>query len=135
MLKMDEFINLNFISQVKEILAANRHTMSYPCESTLNEPRGSEIFLSGNLSTDGDRKLNFSLFGAFLRHRVCNIKPQSSTRTFPVCGKEQNHIKKGNIRLPIAVLGSRTSVLDPNCTTLKRRWGRGVILHVWWWRK
>ena len=33
MLKMDEFINLNCVSQVKEIPAAIRHTMSNPCES------------------------------------------------------------------------------------------------------
>ena len=66
-------------------------------------------------ATDGNWKLNFSLFGAFTRHRVCTFKPQSSTRAFPVRGKEQNHAKKGNIRLPVAVCGSRTSVLKlPN---------------------
>ena len=54
-------------------------------------------------ATDGNRKLNFSLFGAFSRHRVCNVKPQSSTRAFPVRAKEQNHTNKENIRLPVAV--------------------------------
>ena len=51
------------------------------------------------------------LFGAFSRHHVCNFKPHSSTRAFHICGKEQNLVKKGNIRLPVAVRGSRTSVL------------------------
>ena len=45
-------------------------------------------------ATDGNRKLNFSLFGALSRHRVCNVKPQLSSRDFPVRGKEQNHAKK-----------------------------------------
>ena len=51
---------------------------------------------------DGNRKLHFSLFGAFSRHRVCNVKPQSSTRAFPVRGKQQNHAKKEtfDFRLP-----------------------------------
>ena len=44
-------------------------------------------------------------------HRICNVKPHSSTRAFPVHGKEQNHAKKGNISLPVAVRRSRTSVL------------------------
>ena len=39
------------------------------------------------------------------------VKPQSSTRAFPVCGKEQNHAKKGNIRLSVAIRGSQMSVL------------------------
>ena len=43
-------------------------------------------------------------FGAFSRHRVCNVKPQSSTRAFPVRGKEQKHAKKVtfDFRLPPA---------------------------------
>ena len=71
---------------------------------------------------DGNQKLNFSLFGAFSRHRVCNVKPQSSTRAFPDRGKEQNHAKKGNIRLPVAVRDSRTSVLKlPIIQTVRAR--------------
>ena len=35
---------------------------------------------------DGKEKLNFFLFGAFLCYRVCNVKPQSSTRAFPFHG-------------------------------------------------
>ena len=62
-------------------------------------------------ATHGNRKLNFSLFGGFSRYRICNDKPQSSRRAFPVRGKEQNHTKKGNFRLPVAVRESRTSVL------------------------
>ena len=65
--------------------------------------------------TDGNWKLNFSLFGAFSRHHGCNVKPQWSAWAFPVRGKEQNHAKKGNIQLPVAVRGLRTSVLKlPN---------------------
>ena len=32
-------------------------------------------------------------------------------KSFPVHGKEQNHAKKENIRLPVALPGSKTSVL------------------------
>ena len=36
-------------------------------------------------------------------------------KSFPVHGKEQNHAKKENFRLPVAVRGSKTSVLKfPN---------------------
>ena len=46
---------------------------------------------------EGNRKFIFFLFGAFSRHHVCNVKPQSSTKVFQVRGKEQNHAKRGNI--------------------------------------
>ena len=55
---------------------------------------------------------NFSVFGEFSRHRFCNVKPKSSATVSPVRSKEQNHAKKGNIQLPVAVRGSRTSVLN-----------------------
>ena len=62
-------------------------------------------------TTDGNRTLNFSLLVTFSRHRDCNVKPESSTRAFPVRGMERNQAKKGTILLSVAVRGSRTSVL------------------------
>ena len=60
---------------------------------------------------DSNLKLNFSLFRAFSCKHVCKVKPQLSTRAFPVRGKEQNHTKRENIRVLVAVHGSGTSVL------------------------
>ena len=66
-----------------------------------------------SLATDGNRKSIFFLFGAFWRHHVCNVKPQlqTSNNSFfrPLWGAKTR--QKGNIRLPVAVHGSRTSVL------------------------
>ena len=53
-------------------------------------------------ATDDNRKsIFFFLFGALWRHLVCNVKPQTSNK----------RAKKGNIWLPVAVRGSRTSLL------------------------
>ena len=44
-------------------------------------------------------------------------------KSFPVRGKKQNHAKKENIRLPVAIRGSKTSVLFPDefCATCIKR--------------
>ena len=47
-------------------------------------------------ATDGNRKLKFFLFGAFWRHHVCNIKQQTSNKSFlhPLWGAKTRQKKK-----------------------------------------
>ena len=46
------------------------------------------------------------------------LTTEIKTRAFPVSGKEENHTKIENIRLPVAVRVSRTSVLS---STVQKR--------------
>ena len=86
----------------------------------------------GNLSTDvfEPRTSTGSCIFHSLEH-FNTIAFETSNRrhkikSFPVHGKEQNHAKKENIRLPVAVRGSKTSMLKFSITWL--------IPWSWGWR-
>ena len=53
----------------------------------------------------------FHSLGRFDAIAFVTSNRRHKNKSFPVHGKEQNHAKKENIRLPVAVRGSKTSVL------------------------
>ena len=61
-------------------------------------------------ATDGNRNSNFSFLERFDAITFVTSSHRRPTRVFPVRCEEQKRAKRGNIRLPVAVRGSRTSV-------------------------
>ena len=73
--------------------------------------------LLGNLSTDvfeprtSTGSCIFHSLERFDAIAFITSNRRHENKSFPIHGKEQNHAKKENIRLPVAVRGSKTSVL------------------------